>query len=645
MKLRKILSGTAAFTMAFSFFSGIQVSAEETVTLDQKITDQLYDRNSDGVKDIEDLRTSASLHFDLTGINDLSFLKYAEEVKYLDLENGDIKDLSVISELKKLYSLNLENVPVSDLSFVDNSDLKCLYLKGTEVTDEEKIKHIRLNDVVVPAGHPVSVAVSPAGLLDADVVISDPEIIAFGENGDSDTQKKDSSSLAVAKKEGEAEYSVVIDGKAVKTGKIKVVSPEIQAPPAVAGCIKVKEIKPAYINEKSFVCLTLSDGSLWSYDGKEYTKLDDDVKDYQSMYSSNGNPFYVLHNDGTMTVDGKQIFDDGVNISWMYCSYDYAYAKTDDNALWYVSYSKGNFEAELMTEDCAFLDRQSNVFSTSDGTSYFYRYSGGLVKYELGKLDIKDVYMATYSESYILENDGTLWLLNRRGFGSSMFKEYRKDVTEIGYLYEGDREKYDDVYRTSDGKIYMLPDDKEIADPEKYTIRPETDYSYYRADRKVEYYSADYRNIPELFKNESVDSDYTHMMSRKDDENNVYFSFLDYYGAVSDVDFTYGAESDGNDYIILVVRNDGSLWEYYVGQNRLVRKDFGEQQETEQQPEKEPEKTESWSAADFVRLVKYMNGTEETAAEKYDINSDGVISITDVILLKEKIVSAAEQIS
>lgn len=37
MKLRKILSGTAAFTMVFSFFSGIQVSAGETVTLDQKI--------------------------------------------------------------------------------------------------------------------------------------------------------------------------------------------------------------------------------------------------------------------------------------------------------------------------------------------------------------------------------------------------------------------------------------------------------------------------------------------------------------------------------------------------------------------------------------------------------------------------------
>ncbi len=55
MELRKILSGTAAFTMAFSFFSGIQVSAGETVTLDQKIINQIYDRNSDGVISITDV--------------------------------------------------------------------------------------------------------------------------------------------------------------------------------------------------------------------------------------------------------------------------------------------------------------------------------------------------------------------------------------------------------------------------------------------------------------------------------------------------------------------------------------------------------------------------------------------------------------
>lgn len=636
MNGKKITAGVSALVMAGSFFSAAGINASEEFKLDQKILNQLIDYTDDGKVDENDLIHADNISMDLSGIEDISFLKYAESVKYLHLKNGDISDLSVLSGLKNLKSISLANMPVTDLSFLEGLDIFSLHLEGIEISEEEKLKYLRVEECVVPAGHLTMAGAFPYGLVSASLKMENTDIAAFGEYGDSDTA--DQSGYVLAKKEGETEYSVVVDGKTVKKGKITVVPAEVQNPPAVDNIVKVKDISYIYTNGYRAAGILTSDDRLWTFDGKEYKPAGENVKEFFSTSSSYGDPVCILHTDGRMTVDGKSVFEDDTVVNYMYCSYDYAYVMTDKNSLWYVGYDKGTLKKPvLITEDCAVFNRQARIVSKSDGTCFYFDASGGTVKKtDLGSHDIKKIFYDSYYESYVLDNDGSLWLMNRRERGDKFFTLYDKNVDDIGKALKGSEglAYYKGAYRKG-SKLYWLADktDSQIKADSDTDLSEWENISYEK--RPVSFYGRDYDVVPELFKGKNLDSDFVHMVSVKSEDNTEYFSFLDNYAALTDVDFTYESSfTDGKDYIVLAVRNDGSMWEYHVGENKFVRKDFGTQE-----PGDEPDEETVFTASDLVGFIKFMSGENEAVSEKYDMNSDGVFNIVDLVLLKEMLLS------
>lgn len=618
--MKKLISGLLAFTLVFSQ-QYINAETTELSENDQKIISQVSDENYDKIKDETDLTETRYLNLDLTDIDDISILKKAVNLKYLDIKNGSLTDFSVLSEIPSLFSLSIENNPVSDLSFIKNSGIQRLTLKDTKVTEDEKLKYIEAKDYTLPANHFSSLTPLVQGLLDFEVKIKNPDIVSFGEYGVSDTA--DNGGIVLAKNTGETKYDIIYNGNVIKTGKITVTEPEIFNPPLLDGIIKVKEAEADWIFGENRICIITDDNTLYTFNGKEYEKIDENVKQYESRSSSYGDPLYILHTDGTMTIDKEDVFSDGTKVSSMICSYSEAFVTTQDKSMWHIEYSKGTVQKKLLTENVVMFDRETEIFSSEDGTCYQLT-SSGTVR-NLGKHSVKQVYAATYRDNYLLDNDGSLWYSDRRGVAK--IEKTDTGVTEVGLLISTSSFAWEDVYRKSNGKVFTLPDKKEVTFSEGDTIRTDSSYSYTDSERPVSFYSADYNNIPELFKSERLCSDFTHMFSNSDDSKNVYFSFLNCYASVSEVNKTIdAAKTDGRDYIILFTRTDGSLWEYHIAEGTFTRKDFGS---TAEIPEAE------YSSADFLNLIRYMNGTDESDSKAYDINGDGIINILDVIKLKE----------
>lgn len=641
MKKAGIIAAAAVFAFTSSYFTA---NADETVALDEKVIEQIYDENDDGVKDINDIASARHLSLNLTDIDDISFLRYAVSCRYLNLSNSSLTDFSVLKEMKSLNDVSMNKIKTPDLSFLENTGIQRCRINGSDITDEEKQKYIRAEDYTIPEGQLSVIGMYPDGLFEeCELVIKDPDIISFGEYGVSESTDG-MEGIVVAGKQGETEYSLVADGKIIKTGRIKVIPQLIQDFPLEENIIKTEKIEGIYCNEKNYFAITNSDHSLWLYDGKEYTKAADNVREYDSSYSSYGNPFFILFNDGRMTINDEPVFEDDTKVSSMYCSYTGAYVTTENNELWYVEYVNDRMEKYLISEDCVMFNKRSGIFMSSDSNCYYIelKTSKGSVysikNIELGKYDASKIVYGSYRVSYILDNAGTLFQVERQDYGAPSVTVFDEDVTDIGILSALDPESslafvYCPAY-IKNNSMYKIYNKKSelVEEADKYFLADE-DSTYgssgYNSSDRVHFIPYDsYSSVPARFADKYIDSDFTHMFSRRDENKTEYISFCGYYGAITNSEFSYGSVTDGDDYIILVIRSDGSLWEYYVAQQKFVRKNFGKQDNAE---------VPEYTASDLLNLISYMYGKDTKSPENADINEDGIINIADVVLLKNKI--------
>lgn len=647
MGIKRIAALTMALTVSVSaMFS--EVYAEENTVLDDKVIEQIYDENNDNTKDIKDLAMAANLSLDLKDIDDISFLKYAVSCRYLHLSNSTLTDFSVIKEMKNLVYVSMNNISPANLSFLENTHIKRCSLGGADISDEEKLRYVHAEDYIIPEGQLSSIGMYPAGLFEGEIIIKDTDIIGFGEYGDSENSTG-MEGIVSAKKQGETEYSLVVDGKNLKTGRIKVIPQEIQDFPLEENIIKTEEITNVYHNEEQYTAIKNSDDSLWLFDGSEYIKRAENVKKYESHYSSYGNPFYILFNDGRMTINDEPVFDDKTKVATMDSSYTGAYVTTENNELWYVEYIDGKMKKHLISEDCIMFNSRSKIFVSSDSNCYYIntKTSGGSVysikNIELGQYDVSKIIYATYRVSYILDKHGVLRKAEYSSSDVVNVTVFDKNVTDIGILSLNENEdeyisfSYCPAYYDKDGNMYKINNNKAtlVEEPEKFCLKSEDETygkSWYDYSRSINFIPFDsYSSIPERFKEIYIDSDYTHMFSRRSENKTEYISFCGYYGAITNSCFSYGSESDGDDYIVLVVRTDGSLWEYYVAQQKFVRKDFGMQTEFQ---------TPEYTAADIVNLIKYMQGILEEIPENADVNEDGIFNILDIIQIKNYVLKS-----
>ena len=299
MGIKRIAALTMALTVSVSaMFS--EVYAEENTVLDEKVIEQIYDENNDNTKDIKDLAMAANLSLDLKDIDDISFLKYAVSCKYLHLSNSTLTDFSVIKEMKNLVYVSMNNISPANLSFLENAHIKRCSLGGADISDEEKLRYVHAEDYIIPEGQLSSIGMYPAGLFEGEIIIKDTDIIGFGEYGDSENSTG-MEGIVSAKKQGETEYSLVVDGKNLKTGRIKVIPQEIQDFPLEENIIKTEEITKERLGlHKNKKLLLIVAGSLGS------ESINNIFLKFLSKVNENDN-FEVLY------ITGKNYYDDFIN--------------------------------------------------------------------------------------------------------------------------------------------------------------------------------------------------------------------------------------------------------------------------------------------------------------------------------------------
>ncbi len=688
MKNRLCIAAAVALIITSSASPAV-LNADEEYTPDEKIISVLNDENGDGIKDLADLRLSESLNLKLDNFDEISFLKYADRCEKLYLSGGNIKDFSVLREMKRLRSVYLSGIRPESFSFLENDKIMVFDYSGTDITHEDIADFLRAEDYVIPAGHMAQIGIFPIirenGM---KLVIGSPEIAAFGEYGEyAEMDAYLSHGIIRALKPGETDYSLVFGDKVIKTGKITVVPSEPADAPLESGIVKTLKISGEYYNEERQTVIYNSDGSLWIYNGNEYKKIAENVKEYSSGYTSYGNPFFILHNDCTMTINGVQVFDKNTKVTSMNANYYDAFVTTENNELWHVECVNGVTKKFRVTDDCAAFYPDEKIFVNSDGEVFYVKLttiSGRVASwknYSLGSIDIKTIVKANYRKICILDNGGKLIQVDIPDIGAPEVSTLKTGVNELGRLKIKNSSEggliglvYNNVpsFRYG-GKVYRITvSGYEAVDGECDIISDEEYRKEFDAlsgsDSKVKFIPFNmYVSVPSKFEDCFIDSDYNAVCSIRDEDKTEYISFAGFYGSVTNSEFSYGTETDGDDYIVLVVRTDGSLWEYHIADSKFVRKDFGKHAAEEPSPavtDVTPAVTEpkspvegtmivtgppevtnpvvtgevyTASSADLYSLVLYMQGKTDEVPKRADWNNDGKVNVADIVSLKSRI--------
>ena len=95
---------------------------------------------------------------------------------------------------------------------------------------------------------------------------------------------------------------------------------------------------------------------------------------------------------------------------------------------------------------------------------------------------------------------------------------------------------------------------------------------------------------------------------------------------------TIGIFSDGNDYNILVTREDNTLWKYSIKANTFTRIDT----------EMKTTAPNKYRAADIVSMMRFLCGIADDADNSWmDISGNGEVNIIDFVLLKKAILKGS----
>lgn len=516
---------------------------------------------------------------------------------------------------------------------------------GSVNTGESIISKLNTEDIVVPAGHLSEINLYPEKAIDCKLVIQNSDIAAFGSNGDS-VSVDSFSGCFYAKEPGETECTVYIDGEEAANIRITVVPTEFQTLELAESTVKtVSALR--IVNNMDYASLIYnSDGNLWLYQDGVYELIAENVDKYKYYEDGKADVFYTVSKDGKLFVNGEEILMIFDKVSEIYVNRYGVYSLTEKNELWFTGYENGQTKTVQLTDECVFFDLNAEFYSTSDNNCFHVEHikdektgKYSVLKYGFGKHIIKE----TARFNYLLDTDGVLWYVTSNGTSGSKAAVIAEGVADIGEVYL--KNEYNNGAFTSltnlvtpgfideNGTMFRILAGKitQVEEQEKYELRDETIFSgtIYETEPDYLVYN-NYDKIPELFEDKLVPNKYKTMNARMDENGNTFFSFCGYYTAVSDTEKICGAFADGRDYIVLIIRSDGSLWEYHIAQNKFVRKNFGEII---------PEKSHDFTAESFIKIIKYMNGEDDETPAECDINEDGVVNITDVVLLKNLILN------
>jgi len=545
--MKKAVSFLAGLALLLSCVPA-SVSAEEAVPADigQAAYDQLmevswkYDKDSNNIITMEELKQAELISLDLTGVEDISWFADLDKCTRVLISNGDITDFSVLKEMDSLTDLFLDKIPIDDISFIKELELDiCEITDMPQIDLDKRLAVMRCPDVTLEKGYMTRIGAYPDNILwkhEYSVVIDDPSV---AEESGSNWSVFGPIRGIYAVSPGETDYHVIVDGEERFKGHITVTEQDVYAP-------ALRDTKA----ETRFDILSwdkaygmLRDGTLYGIQGKDINVIETDVKDF--MYASSKarmNQSYttdlLLKNDGTLYVNKEPVTDQ------KFSAIAFERAVTEDGQLWVP------YKIEKMPWVYKIADNFREF--PADGKEYYISKSGEVVYYyyrinddEKAEVTVTPTGIMNPKWSmggiFIDEND-VLWSV-RAISGVAEPHRIAENVESVGdYYTESGTAR---CYKTFDGHYYDFGGEEEKVTGEQ----KENDYSYrYYNGFKLDYYAP------------ATETAYCIIS----DEDVLAVEWHDQHFSMSGVEKVITRRSDkesGQNYMF-ILRRDGSIWRY-----------------------------------------------------------------------------------
>ncbi len=609
-----------------------------------------------------------------------SSLKKSDEqfsdVGQMNIYDAKDFDLEVLSSFPNLGELCIYDSTVKDITVVEKLNIHSVYTSGT-TPYKDYYKILKFPDIELPEGYETKIDIKPYHLLRNDDVltIKDTNIAKAADSNlhTADAVGMDDTPYVVAGSAGKTEYEVKDkDGNLIGSGNITVVPDKPFDEPLVSE--KLPEFKIIESNQYSaYIYILTENGELYSYnkEGKgEFTKIDDNVVNFfeYSLFkipatyrgagiirgSYNGLKMNtVLYKDGVLKVDGKAVNDpndytiisSNEGLDYCLCSdgkirdIDFVYTIDSSSSSSSVEFRVPEIicdaDVKAITTDSDYC--RYPICQLQDGRTVLFEIDR-LSPHEVSKtidlgLNITPVHairrLYDYDGQdkqfyYIMDSENDLYEVILADNGDEIqSKKIAEKIKNLGYIYDkNDISGYENSY------VAYLGEDNEYHDPagvRKFENRDRymfvyDKYSYYDNPYYTYYTSA--LGAPSANCNE--------LFSWNDSNCTEKFSCFGNNASMTHVKDTIGIFSDGTDYIILVTREDNTLWKYSIQANTFTRIDTEMKAAT-------PKK---YRAADIVSMMRFLCGiVDDTDNSWMDISGNGEVNVMDLVLLKKAILN------
>lgn len=595
------------------------------------------DQNEDGIITEEELAGATHIKIDLSEIDDISFFSRMPSVKYLDLLNGEITDFSVLKELKNLKQVRFFNVPMTDLSSLEGIQTEELWLSGMDqITAEQRVDFLKPDGITIKKWSSAYILDRYSGILngyDLSYTIDDEDVCCITHIGSFGTKehKRD----VYGKKAGETAYHLYVNGTELASGKITVEERDVYDPPVHEGASPtVKKYNSLYYDKSRVL---LNNGTLYSYKGDEIRICEENVKEYTNFYRITDKREYhyfdvVLKNDGTLIVNGKEVENQ------KFSELRRGAVSTEDGKLYLIYGEKGKSrgctlipvcdDLREMCEDaeCYYVSKEGKLISIDTTYDEDDLPHSALTDTEIMNPSQNLLIAASWpGDSVYIDENNAVWRLTLKY--SKLTKTLVADEAEsIGKAYYEKESREIPYFRTSDGKYYSVYTDHAEFTPSE----PAADLRYGYAARGSDGIYIYAQDLPD-------EECYLNWFLLED--NTLALSFMYQDNAITNVKQTLGFDfSDDNTPYYYFMRTDGSIWNYCYKTNSFKEKLSFDNENAEEPVLPEKVKGDSdgngiVNAADLMNLLKFLFGEAEIS-DSCDINGDGKISISDLVLLK-----------
>lgn len=621
--MKKLLSLLCALTAFSVCFTAYDVKAEGSVPVDvdesvyEIFKSNWFDRDSDGIITADEVAQANSIRFNLDDVSDLSWMEMLKNCNFIEFEGGKADDFSVLSKLPKLRYMLMESVQTDDISFIkDLSLVQCVLEDMDNISLEQRLDVVKWEDYTIEQGYTKDIGIYPIGLFKD----YSTEITLSENSGLHILRDRANNSGTVfetyASEPCSAEYTAKIDGKEVHTGKIEVTPLQYISPQLSENATNPKIYDSFYYGRYNVI---VDNEILYGIKGDTYYKADENVKSFSRAYEKNQSGDYiytdlVLKNDGTLILNEIPV----ENLKFK--SIQKGSAIADDGTLYEIYPDGDNAVAVKVDENCAEVVYPGNYYLDSNGEIIWYdiKYSGSKPVAVKTATGMKNPEFIKYD--LFLEGE-TLWKC--KTYPSFSKTKVSDNVEWVGYELT-DRGYMDYVYRTTDGKCYMLWDGKEVniipTAPVDNSELFHDDGTFY-----IHAYDSKYGDGADLLIRWIITND-----------DVLTINLAEQHFAISDVKEVIGAEyvEEQDKGYAWFIRNDGSIWRYCFETQESVRMS---EESTQTIVSGDANGDGAFNISDAVTLQNWLLSVYDTELINWkavDLNDDGEINVFDLCMMK-----------